>query len=61
MKNADNTKLTITLHPRQWDVVGAALGNLAYKVAAPIFEEMNRQFAEQDKKPELPEGEKHDA
>lgn len=35
---------TITLSDQQWQVVGAALAELPYRVAAPVLEEISRQL-----------------
>ena len=38
---------TVTLTQEQWNVIGAALGELAFRQVAPIINEINIQFQHQ--------------
>lgn len=47
---------TFTFTPQQLSVINAALQELPFKVAAPLFEDLNKQIREQEKdKRESPE------
>ncbi len=39
---------TFTLNESALNIVGAALGEIPFKVAAPVVNELNRQIAEQN-------------
>ena len=43
---------TLTLTDQQLQIIGAALSELPYRVAAPVVAEINRQIAAQQPKPE---------
>ena len=40
-------QFTLTLTKRHLDVIGAGLGELPYRVSAPVVAELNRQIADQ--------------
>lgn len=56
---------TATLPQEQWDVIGAALGNMPYVQAAPIVNALNAQFqrqiADEQERPHSGEGDETDA
>ncbi len=39
----------VQLTIEQWQVIGAALGDIPFKTAAPLVAELNKQIAEQRK------------
>ena len=43
---------TLTLTDEQLQIIGAALAELPFRVAAPVISEINRQLAAQQPKPE---------
>jgi hypothetical protein len=42
---------TITLTRAQLDIIGTALGELPFKIAAPLFNDINQQITDQAKPP----------
>ena len=43
---------TLTLSDEQMQIIGAALAELPFRVAAPVISEINKQLAAQQPKPE---------
>ena len=44
-------RYTLVLNKSQLDIIGNALAELPFKFAAPVLNEINRQFAEQQPAP----------
>lgn len=40
-------KFTLTLDSQSLNIIGQALGEIPFRIAAPIMQEINRQIAEQ--------------
>jgi hypothetical protein len=38
---------TITLQPQDLDILSAALGEIPFKIAAPLVDKLNKQITEQ--------------
>ena len=47
--------MKLELTQEQLQIIGAALSEMPYRVAAPMIAEINRQIAEQEKEKEKPE------
>lgn len=47
--------MKLELTQEQLQIIGAALSEMPYRVAAPMIAEINRQIAEQEKDKEEPE------
>lgn len=44
--------MKLDLPPEHLQIIGAALAELPFRVAAPVIEEINRQIAEQQRPPQ---------
>jgi hypothetical protein len=40
---------TVQLTIEQWQIIGAALGEMPFKTSAPVLAELNKQLQEQNK------------
>ncbi len=48
-EGANMQTFTVQLTIEQWQIIGAALGDMPFKTAAPLVAELNKQIAEQRK------------